>query len=456
MTAASVSQSAAASWSTRRCSSPAPAGHPTARESRVTPGPSCPGTLVCVARVRVVLLTSRLLAERGRRVFGIIRRPEQAAGVRAVGAVPVVADLASATAGQLAQVLAGARAVLFAAGAGLGDAPGQANPVDHDAVLAVADAAQLAGVRRFVLLSAMGADPARHYPADPLVETFLRAKGRADQDLLSRSALDCAVLRPAWFRDGPGTGLVHLAEHTGPGGIERADVAAVLADLAWVPATAVRVLELASGSTPIHEAVGRRLHEPPAHDGHEPTAEHSGRGPGTVAPVPTAWGDTMPTPARDRPRRHVISRRAGERASVGESGRLRETARCCGWRENSTRCRKSLSVLGARTTATSMSPLSNRVNGSAHGNSTRRVSSAGSVAIVRPDDSYTAPWKSIRGGRSRERAPAWASLRPTMTVEPSWLRTPSGRGRTRSPCRAGKAEVSAATPAETDTATFST
>lgn len=59
---------------------------------------------------RVALLTPRLPTERSRRVSGIIRQPEQAADVRAADAVPVVADLALATAGQLAQVPAGVQA----------------------------------------------------------------------------------------------------------------------------------------------------------------------------------------------------------------------------------------------------------------------------------------------------------------------------------------------------------
>ncbi|MFE6049861.1 NAD(P)H-binding protein [Kitasatospora sp. NPDC056446] len=238
--------------------------------------------VIAGGRGRVALLTSRLLAARGVRVSGIVRRPEQAATVRAAGAVPAVADLASAGAEQLARLLTGARAVLFAAGAGRGDAPGQANPVDHDAALTLAEAARLAGVRRFVMLSAMGADPAIDYPSDPLVETFLRAKGRADEDLLSRAALDCTVVRPAWFRDGPGTGLVHLAERTGPGEIDRTDVAAVLADLVTARASAPRVLELISGPTPVHEAVARVTPRPTA-DGETGTPVGAPRGEHTPA-----------------------------------------------------------------------------------------------------------------------------------------------------------------------------
>ncbi|SCD93125.1 NAD(P)H-binding [Streptomyces sp. OspMP-M43] len=213
---------------------------------------------------RVALLVSRILADRGESVLGIIRRPEQADAVRAAGAQHLVSDLATATVEQLAQCLTGARAVLFAAGAGLGDAPGRPAPVDHDAIIAIADAAERSGVRRFVMLSAMGADPARNYPADPLVETFLRARGRADENLLARETLETTVVRPAWFRDGPATGNVHLTAHTGPGEITRADVAAVLAALLTAASTTPRVLELTSGTTPIAEAVAPLVRSLPA------------------------------------------------------------------------------------------------------------------------------------------------------------------------------------------------
>ncbi|MFI9628849.1 NAD(P)H-binding protein [Streptomyces sp. NPDC052042] len=209
---------------------------------------------------RVALAASRLGTARGWRITGLIRRPEQADDVRAAGAYPVLLDLATATAEQFAERLVGADAVLYTAGAGLGDAPGRANPVDRDAALTLADAAQLTGVRRYVVLSSMGADRGARYPKDPLVETYLRAKGEADEHLMSRPFLDCTVLRPAWFRDGPGTGLVRLAETTGTGEVDRADAAAVLVALLAAPATAGRTLELISGHTPIEEAVAALAH----------------------------------------------------------------------------------------------------------------------------------------------------------------------------------------------------
>ncbi|MGW8944186.1 NAD(P)H-binding protein [Streptomyces koyangensis] len=206
---------------------------------------------------RVALMVSRLLAVRGERVSAVIRRPAQAGVVRDAGARPLLADLATASTEDLTELLTGARAVLYAAGAGLGVAPGQPAPVDHDSIVTFADAAEHAGVRRFVMLSVMGADPAARYRDNPLVETFLRARGRADENLLARSALATTVIRPAWFRDRPGTGMVHLAERTGVGDIAREDVAAVLATLLSTDSTSPRVLELIAGTTPVQDAVAR-------------------------------------------------------------------------------------------------------------------------------------------------------------------------------------------------------
>ncbi|NEA40193.1 NAD(P)H-binding protein [Streptomyces sp. SID11385] len=208
---------------------------------------------------RVALMVSRLLAERGERVASVIRRREQAEAVRCSGARPLVADLATATARDLTGHLTGAQAVLYAAGAGLGDAPGRPNPVDYDGIVVFADAAERAGVRRFVMLSVMGADPAKRYPDNALVETFLRARGRADENVLARHTLSTTVVRPAWFRDRPGTGTVSLAARTGEGDIAREDVAAVLTALLTTDATSPRVLELITGPTPIPEAVTQHV-----------------------------------------------------------------------------------------------------------------------------------------------------------------------------------------------------
>ncbi|MEU3499774.1 SDR family oxidoreductase [Streptomyces hundungensis] len=202
---------------------------------------------------QIALRLERLLAARGDEVAGIIRKPEQADDLRRAGAEPVVLDLESATVDAVAEVLRAADAVVFAAGAGPGSDASRKETVDRAAAVLLADAAERAGVRRYVIVSSMGADSAHR--GDEVFDDYLRAKGAADDAVRSRTGLDWTVLRPGMLTDDAGKGLVTLAASTGRGTIPRDDVAAVLAELVDTPATAGLTLELISGSAPVTVAV---------------------------------------------------------------------------------------------------------------------------------------------------------------------------------------------------------
>ncbi|MEE1822335.1 NAD(P)H-binding protein [Streptomyces sp. BE20] len=212
-------------------------------------------TVIAGGHGQIALRLERLLADHGDRPAGIIRRPEQAEDLAAAGAEPLLLDLETATPAALADLLTGADAVVFAAGAGPGSGADRKLTVDRDAAVLLADAAELAGVRRYLIVSSMGADAGAAYPDDEVFETYLRAKGAADDAVRTRTALDWTVLRPGRLTDGPGTGLVRLAPSTGRGAIDRQDVAAVLAALLHEPATAGQTLELTAGDATVAEAV---------------------------------------------------------------------------------------------------------------------------------------------------------------------------------------------------------
>lgn len=204
---------------------------------------------------KIARLLSRRLAARGDSVVGLVRNPDHAADLTADGAAPVVADLEAVDAATLAGPLAGADAVVFAAGAGPGSGPDRKETVDRAAAALLADAAQQAGVRRYLLVSSMGTeDP----PAgDDIFSVYLRAKAAAEADLRARD-LDWTVLRPGGLTDDPATGRVTLARSVPRGQVPRDDVAAVLVALLDEPASAGATLELVSGDVPVAEAVTRR------------------------------------------------------------------------------------------------------------------------------------------------------------------------------------------------------
>jgi uncharacterized protein YbjT (DUF2867 family) len=205
---------------------------------------------------KIALILERLLSQRGDTVLGLIRNPAHAADVEAAGAEPVVVDLEAATPADLATHLQDADAVVFAAGAGPGSGAARKQTVDCDAAILLADAAEAAGVRRYVLISAIGADvEAPDDIGDPVFVAYLRAKGAADDAIRSRKALDATVVRPGHLTDEQGTGRVELSDETGRGDIPREDVAAVLVAVLDTPGTAGQTVELISGDTPITEAV---------------------------------------------------------------------------------------------------------------------------------------------------------------------------------------------------------
>ncbi|MER6138927.1 NAD(P)H-binding protein [Streptomyces sparsogenes] len=204
---------------------------------------------------QIALRLERLLARRGDEVAGIIRRPEQAGDLLAAGAEPVVRDLEEASVDDVAQHLEAADAAVFAAGAGPGSGEARKETVDHAAAVLFADAAERAGVRRFLVVSSMGADREIPPDTDPVFAAYLRAKTEADAAVRARLALDWTILRPGRLTNDPGTGRVTLAEHVDYGSVTRDDVAAVLLALLDEPRTAGRTLELVGGGTPIAEAV---------------------------------------------------------------------------------------------------------------------------------------------------------------------------------------------------------
>ncbi|MEU0087880.1 SDR family oxidoreductase [Streptomyces sp. NPDC006274] len=202
---------------------------------------------------QIALRLERLLSAAGHEVAGIIRNRDQGDDLRAAGAEPVPLDLETASTEEVAAVLQGADAAVFAAGAGPGSGTERKDTVDRGAAVLFADAAERARVRRYIVISSMGADAA--HEGDDVFDVYLRAKGAADDYVRGKSSLDWTVLRPGQLTNDAGKGLVRLAASTGRGPVPRDDVAAVLAEMIETPATAGLTLELISGSTPVAVAV---------------------------------------------------------------------------------------------------------------------------------------------------------------------------------------------------------
>jgi len=133
------------------------------------------------------------LIERGEDVRVLLRpgAPAPAAEWRAAGAEVVSGDLKNAD--SLAAACSEVDGVITTANATARSAPDTIETVDRRGNVDLVNAAEHAGVRRFLFLSALGADPAHPMP-------LLRAKGEVEQRL-RETDLAWTVLQPNVFMD---------------------------------------------------------------------------------------------------------------------------------------------------------------------------------------------------------------------------------------------------------------
>jgi uncharacterized protein YbjT (DUF2867 family) len=190
------------------------------------------------------------LAAAGPEARGIIRNPDHAGELEEAGARAVVLDLEHEEIG--ADALAGADAVVFAAGAGPGSGPERKRTMDLGGAVKLIDAARAGGVERYVMVSAIGAaDPPRGGEG---MAVYLQAKAEADE-ALAASGLAYTIVRPGRLTDDPPTGRVTAGATVARGDITRQDVADLLVAVLETQSTVGATFNAVNGDTPIEDAV---------------------------------------------------------------------------------------------------------------------------------------------------------------------------------------------------------
>lgn len=206
------------------------------------------------AHGKIALRLTRLLADAGDEVIGLIRNPDHTSEVGEAGATAVVCDLESATVEQIADAIAGAEAAVFAAGAGPGSGAERKMTMDRDGAVKLLEAASAADVPRYLIISSVGAeDPPTD---DEVFSVYLRAKAEADA-AIQRSDREWTIVRPGRLTDDPGTGRVRVDSTPFRGEVPREDVAAVLARLLHDRGASGRILYVNGGDEPIDDALAR-------------------------------------------------------------------------------------------------------------------------------------------------------------------------------------------------------
>lgn len=174
------------------------------------------------------------LARRERRpVYAVTRAPS--AALEELGVRQLSGDaLDAARVAELFRFYREAGEVVSTMGGGSADGEGTIN---------VVEGARVAGVRRFVLISSLGAGESRAFASPRLLDAIgpvLEEKTRAENHLAA-SGLDFTIIRPGGLKDDPPTGRAILCEDPGlHGNIPRADLAALILECLERPDTVGR------------------------------------------------------------------------------------------------------------------------------------------------------------------------------------------------------------------------
>ena len=178
------------------------------------------------------------------RPVAMVRNKEQMAQFEREGIESVLGDLEN----DISQALKNIDKVIFAAGSGGKNVIG----VDQDGAKRLIDASKNHHIKKFVMLSSMGADAPEN--AVDLKE-YLKAKYNADEHL-KISGLNYAIVRPGTLNNEQATNHIKLKEKLSEHGqISRADVAQTLVRVLNDDTANKVVFEIIKGDTLIGKAL---------------------------------------------------------------------------------------------------------------------------------------------------------------------------------------------------------
>ena len=202
------------------------------------------------------ILSGKLWGIAGFSPVGLIRENLQQTKFTALGVPSVLGDLEAG----ISSFLPGLDAVVFTAGSGGHTGPDKTIDVDQNSAVRLIGDCEKAGVSRFVMVSAIGADPNSE---SGRLKHYLRAKGVADARLRS-SKLDYTIIAPGTLIDERGTGRVQIAEDLGfHGYLPREDLASCIIECLQNFNSIGKTFQIVSGAQKIKDAfdevVGKSL-----------------------------------------------------------------------------------------------------------------------------------------------------------------------------------------------------
>jgi uncharacterized protein YbjT (DUF2867 family) len=198
------------------------------------------------------LITQKLKESEEFTPIAAFRKEEQKEHFKNMGVDYRVINLEDEVA-TIAKAVRGADAIVFSAGSGGKGGAEKTLAVDLDGAVKAMEAARKEGIKRFVIVSAMGTDD-RNYWEESGMKTYYIAKHYADR-VLKASDLYYTIIRPGALQDKPGTGKITTQNAAAKEGVPREDVANVIVEVLKKDSTIRKIIEFNSGDTAVREAV---------------------------------------------------------------------------------------------------------------------------------------------------------------------------------------------------------
>ncbi|GAB3061664.1 SDR family oxidoreductase [Virgibacillus ainsalahensis] len=183
----------------------------------------------------------------------MIRKQEQASFFENLGAESVVADLEDDI-GAIAKAADGVDAIVFTAGSGGHTGKDKTIMIDLDGAVKTIEAAKVAGVKRFIMISSFDTTREAIQDASSSFAPYVIAKHYADEWLKSTD-LDYTIIHPGLLTNDKGTGQIKAASEVERDEVPREDIASVILASLENEKTIGKEFQVVTGSNPIKETI---------------------------------------------------------------------------------------------------------------------------------------------------------------------------------------------------------
>ncbi|KGX89309.1 sugar epimerase [Pontibacillus halophilus JSM 076056 = DSM 19796] len=183
----------------------------------------------------------------------LIRKEEQASYFHDLGAETAIVDLEGEVAA-IAKATEGVDAVVFTAGSGPNTGADKTLMIDLDGAVKTMEAAEQAGVKRYVMISSYDTTREAIQSAPESFAPYVVAKHYADEWLRGTN-LDHTIIHPGRLTNDEGTGQVAVAPQVDRGDVPREDVARVIVETLANDSTIGKEYQVISGDQSVADAV---------------------------------------------------------------------------------------------------------------------------------------------------------------------------------------------------------